>query len=525
MSASRQRKLRKEQAAAAPATKRPPVSEEKKAAKRLKLWSIVFYVVIALMVIGILCAAIYNSGLPQRTLTAVTVGNHKLSAAEVNYYFVDAVNNNNYLSYFVQAGVPLDEQEYNEDQTWADYIMDTAIETARNTYAVYDAAIAAGFTVTDEIKAGVDTALSNMELYASLYGYSSVSAMIRANYGVGCNLSTYREYLEVQEVASHYANHYYEDLTYTQEEIDAESETNSGDYNSYSYRYYLLNTNNYYETEADEHTEEETTAALAAAKEAADKMAADCANNEEAFKAQVTALTAPAEDEADETDTDETKTETDTSLHTDELKSAIPSALSEWITDASRVAGETTVIEAANNGGYYVVMYLSANENRDVNTVNVRHILISTQDESVSDEDAMAKIEELQADFEANPTEEHFAELANENSTDTGSNTNGGLYEGVMPGQMVEAFNDWCFDAERKAGDVGVVKTDYGYYLIYFVGQTEQTYRDAMIENTLRNNDYNEWYTATTEALSMDRSFALKMAKTDVVLQSRSSSN
>ena len=373
MSASRQKKLRQEQAAAAPATKRPPVSEEQKAAKRLKLWSIVFYVVIGLMVLGILCAAVYNSGLPQRTLTAATVGSHKLTAAEVNFYFVDSVNNNAYLSYFVEAGVPLDEQEYQDGQTWADYVMDTAIQTARNTYAVYDAAIAAGFTMDDEMQAEVDEAIANMELYASIYGYSSVSAMIRANYGVGCNVSNYRHYLEVQQLASHYANHYYEELTYTQEDINAESEANPTDYNSYSYRYYLLSTSDYYETEADEHTEEETTAALAAAKEAADQMAVDCENNEEAFKAKVAELTA--------TDTDETSEETepqDTSLHTGELKSSISSTLADWVTDASRQAGETTVIEAANDAGYYVVMYLSTDENRNVNTVNVRHILIST---------------------------------------------------------------------------------------------------------------------------------------------------
>lgn len=519
MSASRQKKLRQEQAAAAPATKRPPVSEEQKAAKRLKLWSIVFYVVIGLMVLGILCAAVYNSGLPQRTLTAATVGSHKLTAAEVNFYFVDSVNNNAYLSYFVEAGVPLDEQEYQDGQTWADYVMDTAIQTARNTYAVYDAAIAAGFTMDDEMQAEVDEAIANMELYASIYGYSSVSAMIRANYGVGCNVSNYRHYLEVQQLASHYANHYYEELTYTQEDINAESEANPTDYNSYSYRYYLLSTSDYYETEADEHTEEETTAALAAAKEAADQMAVDCENNEEAFKAKVAELTA--------TDTDETSEETepqDTSLHTGELKSSISSTLADWITDASRQAGETTVIEAANDAGYYVVMYLSTDENRDVNTVNVRHILISTQD-GTSEEDALAKIEDIQAQYEENPTEDNFAELANENSSDTGSNTNGGLYEGVMPGQMVAAFNDWCFDEARQPGDTGVVKTDYGYHLIYFVGQTEQTYRDAMIENTLKNNDYEAWYTATTEALSMDRSLALKMAKTNVTVQSNSSSN
>ena len=77
MSASRQKKLRQEQAASAPTTKRRAVTEEEKAAKRLKIWSAVFYVIIGLMVIGIAVAAIANTGVLERTLTAVTIGNRR----------------------------------------------------------------------------------------------------------------------------------------------------------------------------------------------------------------------------------------------------------------------------------------------------------------------------------------------------------------------------------------------------------------------------------------------------------------
>ncbi|MFR0734554.1 MAG: hypothetical protein ACLSHU_10500 [Oscillospiraceae bacterium] len=150
MSASRQKKLRQEQAASAPTTKRRAVTEEEKAAKRLKIWSAVFYVIIGLMVIGIAVAAIANTGVLERTLTAVTIGNHKLTAAELNYYYLDTVNNtmssNSMMSYMVTSGTPLDEQEYLGEgfDTWADYFLDTAITTARNTYAIYDEAVAKG---------------------------------------------------------------------------------------------------------------------------------------------------------------------------------------------------------------------------------------------------------------------------------------------------------------------------------------------------------------------------------------------
>ena len=38
---------------------------------------------------------------------------------------------------------------------------------------------------------------------------------------------------------------------------------------------------------------------------------------------------------------------------------------------------------------------------------------------------------------------------------------------------MVEEFSDWSFDPERVAGDTGIVKTTYGYHIMYFVEQTE----------------------------------------------------
>ena len=38
---------------------------------------------------------------------------------------------------------------------------------------------------------------------------------------------------------------------------------------------------------------------------------------------------------------------------------------------------------------------------------------------------------------------------------------------------MVTEFNDWCFDASRKPGDTGLVKTKFGYHIMYFVDSME----------------------------------------------------
>ena len=68
--------------------------------------------------------------------------------------------------------------------------------------------------------------------------------------------------------------------------------------------------------------------------------------------------------------------------------------------------------------------------------------------------------------------EEGFAKMAIEHSAD-GNATSGGIYTDVQPGQMVVTFNDWCFDESREPGDSGLVRTEFGYHIMYFIGAEE----------------------------------------------------
>ena len=118
-------------------------------------------------------------------------------------------------------------------------------------------------------------------------------------------------------------------------------------------------------------------------------------------------------------------------------------------------------------------------------TVDVRHILVlpegatveNIRTETFSEEAwAIAEVraqEILDAWYAGEATEESFAALANEHSADPGSNTAGGLYTGVTVGSMVEAFESWCFDAQREKGHVGIVKTELGYHVMYFSARSE----------------------------------------------------
>ena len=118
---------------------------------------------------------------------------------------------------------------------------------------------------------------------------------------------------------------------------------------------------------------------------------------------------------------------------------------------------------------------------KETTLVDVRHILLTPKGgtlnedgtKTFSDEEWEAARVEAQAlldEFLAGEqTEERFAALASEHTEDPGSKGTGGLYKDVYKGQMVPSFDEWCFDADRAFGDTGLVKTDYGYHIMFFV--------------------------------------------------------
>ena len=121
--------------------------------------------------------------------------------------------------------------------------------------------------------------------------------------------------------------------------------------------------------------------------------------------------------------------------------------------------------------------YAASGVTRDSKFVDVRHILAKVAD-TATEEDWKACEEKAQAILDAwlagDKTEESFAALAEEKTEDPGSQATGGLYQQVYEGQMVPEFNDWCFDASRQYGDYGLVKTDYGYHVMFFVNSQPQ---------------------------------------------------
>jgi len=525
MSASDKKKLRAAERAAK-LTERQQA--EQKEAKKLKIMTTAFVVVLALMVVfaavvGV-TKTIEGKGIREKNTVALTVNGHEISNAELNYYFIGSVNN-----FYSQAGAyaslfgldttkPLNEQVTDEEtgKTWADDFLDSAIETAKAVYALNDAAEAAGFTLSDEQLAQIDSAIENEKLYAQLYyGYTNLTDYLKAMYGRGADEESYRRYYEMTFTADAYQAHYAESLTYEDADIrEAEAEDFNA-YSSYSYNSYYLNGSNFDD--------------LAAAEEAAKTLTAEGIDTVEALDAAIAALPVNAE-----------STTAASTASKDVLYGSVSSVYADWVTDASRKAGDITYIpyeytttddngnETTELRGYYVVLFNGSSDN-NFGMSNVRHILVTpeggTTDPNTGmttytdEEMAAAKLEaELLLDEwkSGKANEASFAILANEKSDD-GDGTTGGLYENINPStNFVTNFKNWAL-AEHQVGDTDIVESEYGYHIMFYCGQTEQTYRDYMIENDLRSADAAEWYNGLVEAVTAETGDT-KYINTDLVL-------
>jgi hypothetical protein len=137
---------------------------------------------------------------------------------------------------------------------------------------------------------------------------------------------------------------------------------------------------------------------------------------------------------------------------------------------------------------------------------DVRHILVKFPDKNtdgsattvtdesgnksshITDETKKATKAEAQKvldEYLKNPTEANFKELTKKYTDDVDTNgnpNNDGLYAGVMNnGQYVKAFTDWSIDENRKPADTGIVETEYGYHIMYYVKSTGTKWRTAIV--------------------------------------------
>ncbi len=540
-------------------------AEDRKTMHKYAIGGVVLAAVIVLV-------AVLNSSLMLTRVNAVTVKDTSYSASEFNYYYY-----NTYYNYYsiatsymgLDTSKPLNTQEYSEGVTWQDFFRDTALDTLTTTTARYDAAIKAGYELTDEDKKTIEDTMDSLKEAADTNDMT-VKKFLVARYGKGFTEDTLRKMLEIETIASGYYNQVMDSKEYTQEELDKAYADQADSQDRITYSSYLLSA----ETDSDGNvvdgalddaedkletaladlkpgfvdvtiTTDNTTDAEDADKEDAkeddteksedakaddadtedtDTKAEDTKDTEEADKAVVTSTAIAADEALVEKNTAAVNAALADVAEDAELSenttagSSLSSDLSAWLLDANRKSGDITVVRAST--GCYVVVFGSRDDNR-ANTVNARHILINAEADDDGNyteeakEKAKKKAEEILQEWEdGDKTEDSFAELATKYSEDTGSSANGGLYENIYPGQMVTEFDDFCFDESRKPGDTGIVFNEgsyCGYHIIYFVGEGEP-YRDVLAKSSLNKTAMEEWDTDISKGYDYTTGFGMKFA-------------
>lgn len=516
MSASREKKSRQEQTSAGWTD--PKTAREAQQRREEKRSSILYGVIAVVFVLVAITVIVWKSNIIQKTATAATIDGQKYTAAEVTFHYQNAYRNfinDNYamLSYGVLSLNPnasLSSQTIGEGdaamiglepdavgQTWKDYFTNQALEQMAAVQSVLKTAEDEGFQYPASVQENYD---SNMQSLRDAAAASGVSAdrYLQANLGGTMTEKIYGQRLMATLQYEAYANAKQDSLTYSDAELEEAYQAGRNTYDRVDYEYVTVSGTADPATDAEgntvDPTEEETAAAMAAAKAKAEEILAAYRSGQS------------LESQAD--------TENGVTYAHSETASYSATPVLEWAFDNARREGDTDVIESSSS---YTVALFHSKSRAEYNTVDVRHVLIQPETTTLSSEDegyqadvdakradAKAKAEELYAQWQAGEaTEDSFAQLARDNSSD-GNAAEGGIYTEVYQGQMVPTFNDWCFDASRKPGDSGIVETDYGYHIMYFVGQNEP-YWKIQVRDSLTNADMDEWYKTFTENHTIEK--------------------
>lgn len=496
-------------------------------------------IILVIAIVGAIAVGIVNNkGVFERNKIIMTIGDTEIDKYEYAYYYSSTLQQYASMSaqYDMYYGSGMgamytgydyskmpDEQSFSgeiegvEEPTFADYFSHQAIESMKYVKACVAYAGENGIELEEKDYATIDETYATIEENCVNEDGSkySVAQYLRLSYGKGMTEKLFRKIMEEQTLAQKVMEVKQDEFAAAYTEAEVEDAYNEGieTYGQVSLRSYTFS------VEASEEDADPTDADIAAAKSKAETFASKI-TDEASFKtlAKEYALLAGEED-ADSFLTDDSLTlSADAALSTYSLDDDLLS----WVKTAK--AGETYVAaDDSSSTVYYMVAPL--HKAADEKTYDVRHILIKfpEADEKATDGDAKKEVEAVEFDaskyeatvvnavndpitdaesynkavevltsyLEGDKTEDAFAKLAMLHSAD-GNAADGGIYEDVTEGYMVPEFEGWALDEARKAGDVGIVETTYGYHIMYFI-QTEVTTWSDTIRTDLATEKYNEF--------------------------------
>ncbi len=439
-----------------------------------------------------------------------TVDGYDVSIGMYNYYYTSVVNY--YESYAGYGYYELDtskdyDLQYTTDDdgnkiSWSEFFKNETMEEIKTVTTGYNAGLKDGIKLTSVQKKTIDEQIKNLKNSASQQEVS-LAKYLKNNFGEYCTESTIRLMLEQYYLNALYRGEYKLKQQITQDDIDNYYSKNKNDYYTINFSYIALE----YDTTSDKaKAESENKAKEYMAKIKDRDSIADLVP--EVYKAYIES-DAKAAMESDESLSKKDAIKEATKTYLSNIDGTVTGSdtpfgekINEWLFSDDTKIGSTNYYIDSNYGYIYVILKTENATRLDDETYTVRHILIcpdidklnnsgeSGEKVTFTDDQWTAAKKKADSIFkqynDGDKTEQSFALLAEENSDDTASTTVGssdnfgGLCEATALGKMVPEFEKWSVDDSRKYGDVGIVKSDYGYHIMFFVNDCPQ-YRASII--------------------------------------------
>lgn len=477
------------------------------------LSSIIAVIVIAIIaVLGVRYYTVPNSDERMNPgNVAVTIGNTDVSVGLYNYYYDSIVYEYTYYAAYgyydldttKDFGAQFTKDEDGNELSWEAYFRKLALQRLTNYTMNYEKALEAGITLTDEQKEQIDSQLESIKEQASSEN-KSVNEYVNEKFGENCGLETLRKFLEQYFIAGNYYNRSTIENRPSEDEVNAYFDENSNKYQSCSIALIELE----YDTTDDDTKAKSIENAKSYMSKITDVESMKAVMPEASaslIEQYVSAGYFETQEEAVQTLLDSIEsTETRTNF-----ESYFDEDTANWLFDEATPVNSVNYFASEDYGIVYVILKTAQPVLDDAQVYSVRHILITpanSEDESTSSTEtgytdeqwanALSKAEAIVDEYnKGEKTELAFAELAEEYSEDTESTSAGssglygGGYEGTHLGEMVSEFEGWAVDPSRKYGDVDIVKSEYGYHIMYFIFAGPEYYYNAQTDLAEERNN------------------------------------
>ena len=248
MSASREKKIRQDLAAQGVTDPKKIREAEEKAKARKN--NILYGVIAGVFVIVAAVLLVYNSGVLQRSATAVTINGEKYTAGQVEYFYANVKSSllkSGYASFYgIDTSKSLDQQVVSDtmktalgiedegDVTWEQYVRDTAVKQLAMYVLTAQEAEANGMGADEHTQEELDATMEELNAAAKQNGYST-KTYLKLIYGKNMTVATFKEMVQLVDVATHYQSHHAEELTYTVSDLETYYQGNKSSFDVASY--------------------------------------------------------------------------------------------------------------------------------------------------------------------------------------------------------------------------------------------------------------------------------------------------